>query len=153
MQSGASARWPGLALLSSVLIPTGRPADQARDQLATDATGIGAVEGTVGFWVEQVYGAWVLSGGGWAGQRAPRGSSHFGPRVGGIASVSRRFSNRLILAGYFTGYHQFSDSASAGANAPARLRLTTTGMAFGYSFTDEWRLQGGRPMFRFLPGA
>ncbi len=46
--AGWSAVWPGLGLLAGLTAPTGTAPDAAHKALATDATGVGAFQGTLG---------------------------------------------------------------------------------------------------------
>lgn len=57
--AGASTTVPGIGVLAGVTFPTGTPADSSRIRpLATDATGIGAYQGSLGLAAEQVFGPW-----------------------------------------------------------------------------------------------
>jgi hypothetical protein len=81
---------PGIAIQGALSVPTGRAADQAHDTLATDATGVGTYEGTVGFELQQISGPWFVAFDGWIGQRVPRATpaiaQSFSPRLTAVLS-------------------------------------------------------------------
>ncbi|MBK7581652.1 MAG: transporter [Myxococcales bacterium] len=68
---------PGIGLLTGVTLPTGRAVEKADKPLATDATGLGAVQVNGGVALEQVFGPWLVGLTGLVAYRAPR-------RVGGL---------------------------------------------------------------------
>ena len=69
--AGGSRVVPGIAALLGVTLPTGRAADAAHNPLATDATGIGAFQGTIGIALEQTFGPVYLGVNGILSVRSP----------------------------------------------------------------------------------
>lgn len=72
LYAGESRYVPGVALLLGVTLPTGTPVEAAVKPLATDATGLGAVQATGGLALEQAFGPWLLSLSGLVALRTPR---------------------------------------------------------------------------------
>jgi hypothetical protein len=62
---------PGIGLLLGCTIPSGRAPENARKPLATDATGVGALQGNLGVAVEQLWGPWLVSATWLVALRAP----------------------------------------------------------------------------------
>ena len=88
-----AVHWPGIALLAGATFPTGTPPDRATRTLATDATGAGTYDATIGLGLEKVgdhaYGA--VSG--WLTHRFARTVS-----VPGAAPLTESFSLRCDAA-------------------------------------------------------
>jgi hypothetical protein len=63
---------PGVALLAGLTLPTGVPVESASNLLATDATGIGAIQINGGVALEQTFGAWTVGATGLAAKRLTR---------------------------------------------------------------------------------
>ncbi len=70
--AGQAGRWPGLAALAAVTLPTGVPPESARKPLATDATGAGATEVSLGAAVERAFGPVLVHATGTGAWRSPR---------------------------------------------------------------------------------
>ena len=144
-------RWPGIALLAGATLPTGTPPDRATRTLATDATGAGSYDATVGLGLEKVgdhaYGA--VSG--WLTHRFARTLS-----VPGAAPLTESFSLRwtvLAVGGWvfdneagLAVYASLLDEGGAtvaGVRDPSTsLRLTTVGAAGVLPIRELWRVQG-----------
>ena len=146
-----SLAWPGVALLVGVTFPTGTPPDQAKRRLATDATGAGTYDATVGVAVEKTHGHGYAGLTGWVTHRfdrtvpvsgAPSIRESFGLRWTALAVGGYIFDSEAALALYVNVFGE-GDAAIDGASAPhTSLRLTTAGAAAVVPFRDVWRLQG-----------
>lgn len=84
---------PGIALLAGVTLPTGRAPEASARPLASDATGIGALQATVGLAAETSAGAWSFTLTGLVAKRAPR-------HVAGIRTVLAAQGSVLLAAAY-----------------------------------------------------
>jgi hypothetical protein len=85
-------RWriPGVSLLAGVVLPTGRPPEQAGDPLAAGATGAGALQLSGGVQVERTWGPWLATAYATLTARAPR-------QVNGVTSqLAPRLSTGVV---------------------------------------------------------
>jgi len=145
-----SLAWPGVALLVGVTFPTGTPPDQAKRRLATDATGAGTYDATVGVAVEKTHGHAYAGLSGWVTHRFDRTVSvsgalsmreSFGLRWTALAVGGYVFDSEAALALYLNVFGE-GDATIDGAGAQnTSLRLTTAGAAAVVPFRDVWRLQ------------
>lgn len=144
--AGASDVVPGIAMLVGLTLPTGTPADAAREPLATDATGIGAFQGTLGLALEQTYGPWLLNLSALAAKRTPRdvGGLHtaLGTQWTGLAAVAYAFDADAALA--LVASTTFEGAATiAGTDVPQSARAVSVLSASGtLAVGDHWRVQG-----------
>jgi len=144
--AGESLRSPGVAVLASVLFPTGRSPEQAQLALGSDATGSGAWQGSLGAAVEQTFGRVFVQGSALVQQRLPR-------RVG---SVTELLGTGFLVGGaagwVFESGGALGLSASTAVALPAWLDgvltkdtarwRTSLGVAAAFPLSDAWRLQG-----------
>jgi len=65
-----------------VTFPTGTPPESATKPLATDATGVGAYQGSLGVSVEQAFGPWLVSTYGIGAERLARTARGVHERLG-----------------------------------------------------------------------
>lgn len=144
---GEHALLPGIAIQAGLTFPTGRAADQAQDTLATDATGIGTYEGTVGFDLQQISGPWFVGFDGWIGKRVPRSTpsvaQSFSLRLTAVLSGGYVFSNDLSAGFFLSGWRQgpSRDTRSDMEISGSALSLTTVGVGAIMPLRDRWRLQ------------
>ena len=149
--AGASRVIPGVGALLGVTLPTGKPAD-AEDlrPLATDATGIGAYQASLGLAVEQAYGPWLLNVTGIAAARTARSVTTAGitvheqlaPQWTALAAVAYVFPSEVALAlsaSYATEGKATIDSKTAPRSGH---RLTTITCGGVLPLSDAWRVQG-----------
>lgn len=146
--SSEALDWPGLAVLAGVTFPTGTPPDEAK--LATDATGAGTYDATIGVGVEKIRGHAYASFDAWLTHRFARtvgvpGATpireSFGLRWTLLALGGYIFDNEAALALYVNILGE-GDATINGARAPiTSLRLTTAGGAVVVPFRDVWRIQ------------
>jgi hypothetical protein len=149
--AGEALYWPGLGLLASAVLPTGTPPDQAKNPSATDATGTGTYNATVGLAVEKVAGHAYGAIDGWVTYRFTRTVS-----VPGLAPLTESFAPQwtvLAVAGYvfdseaalalYVNFLAEGDGTVNGTRDPSSsLRLTTLGLAGVLPLRDRWRIQG-----------
>jgi hypothetical protein len=143
--------WPGFGLLASAVFPTGTPSDQAKSPLATDATGAGTYNLTIGADVEKVLGHAFASLNAWMTYRFDRTVA-----TSGAAAITESFAlqwTALAVAGYvfdseaalglYLNVLQEGDGTVNGTrDAGTSLRLSTAGLVAVLPFHDVWRLQG-----------
>ena len=149
--AGASRSVPGIAALSGITFPTGTPPD-AEDlrPLATDATGIGAFQGSLGLAVEQVFGAWLVSATGLVAVRSARNVTTGGvtvherlaPQWTALGAVAYVLPSEAAIA-LSISYATEGNAVIDGAEAAGSGRRMTTGTLGGLlPLSDSWRLQG-----------
>jgi hypothetical protein len=135
---------PGIGLLAGATLPTGRSAESAENTLATDATGIGAVQGNGGVALEQSFGPWMVGLSGLAALRAPRTVGRtrlvLAPQLTALASVGYAFSSGATAAA-FASYAVEGDSTADGVTVPdSARRVTSISVAGAYPITDQLRM-------------
>jgi hypothetical protein len=142
--------WPGFALLAGATIPTGTPVDRATQPLATDVTGAGVYELTIGAAIEKVSGHFYAGLNLWATHRFTRTVANQGQ-----SSITQSFSLRWTVLGVLgyvfdseAGLALYANLVNEGAAAindvadPASsLRTTTVGAAGGLPLTRSWKVQ------------
>jgi hypothetical protein len=145
--AGDSEIWPGVSMLLGLTLPTGTAFDRAKKPLVTDATGIGAVQGTVGVALEQIVaGHWLLSLSGLLTQRMSRRASGVDETLGlngGLAATAGYLTEGDGLALVFS-YNSEANATIDGAIAQGTgRRQTSLGLAGGMTLGRDWRLQAG----------
>lgn len=150
---GASVVIPGIALSLGLTLPTGRAPEAARYPLATDATGTGAVQGSISLALEQTYGPYLINMAGTVALRGARtvGDVHErqGAQLIGFIAGGYSFKNDAVLA-LTASYIAELDATINGARTPKSGRAATRlGVAGGYPISNTWRLQGS--VFSDLP--
>jgi len=121
---------PGIALLLGLTVPSGRAPESARLPLASDATGVGAVQLNAGLALERVVDRWLFGLSGLVAKRLSR-------RVQGLESDLGTQFTLLGNAGYV-----FADEAS--------LALAVTFTAEGDASIDRVEASGtARRLLRF----
>ena len=143
--AGASRRIPGIAVLASVILPTGLPLEQATHPLSTDSTGTGAVQGALGLSLEQTFGKVLvnLTGSGTihSARNAQGVHSLLGPSFYALGAVGYSFDAGPVAAltlSYTRSLDTRIDGAAVAASGLAQLRF---GLSGGYSINDTWRVQ------------
>jgi hypothetical protein len=141
--SGQYRYVPGVAVLLGITAPTGKPVDRSEKPLATDATGVGAWQGTAGLALEQTFGDWFVGVTAFAADRLPR-------TVQGLdGKLATRFTLLAVGAWSFSSDGVLAMSLSYQAEGNATLggqvqpdsgqRAWTIGLSGGWSFSDVWR--------------
>lgn len=139
------SRFPGLALLGGLAVPTGRAPESAKAVLGTDATGTGAFQISLGLAAEKTFDAWIvqLTGSGtWSSPRT----------VLGVSSQRSIALTTLAAVGYVVGHGaaigahaQYSadfGTSYGGSTAPDSVRATTKlGVTASMTLRTAWRVQ------------
>jgi hypothetical protein len=137
---------PGIGVLVGVTLPTGRPPDDAKKPLGSDATGVGAVQLSAGLALERSFGKLLLSLTGLAAKRLSRElgdlRSELGAQLSAIGGASYALSDALAAA-FIVTYTYEGDARVDGRRAPdtarRQLRCALGGSA---GVGDDWRLHG-----------
>jgi len=146
LRPGESASLPGVAIVPSLTVPTGRPPDASRTLFATDVTGIGAWELGLAFIFERAFGHVALHGTGAAYWRAPRGvlglPQQLGPR--GVVLVGAGWVFDDGVAAWLSVSHSFElDAAVDGQRAQGTgRRATQASVIVMLPLSDAWRARG-----------
>jgi hypothetical protein len=144
--AGQSTTIPGVAALVGITLPTGRAVEDAHKPLATDATGVGAVQLNAGLALEQTFGPWLFNLTGLVAKRLPRNANgvdtalatQWSALVGAAYSFPNDAGLGLLFS--FTGE---GDATTAGVTRPGSSRRTILLSLSGlWPITDRWRLQG-----------
>ena len=143
---GRARSTPGLALLGGLTLPTGTPPDGARRPLATDATGIGAIQGSVGGALEERVGPFMLGLSAIGAVRTSRSIGRvdetLGPQLTGLASVAYTTERDLTLATAASVTREAAARA-AGSTIPSSARTVTQAtLAALYPLSEGLRVQG-----------
>lgn len=146
IEPGASPTWPGVALAWSLTLPTGRSPEDAQSPLATDVTGTGGVAAGADLFLERSFGDVFVQLVGSALWRAPRVVGDLHPQRGlafsGFAAGGYSFDSGLVTA-VTLSYRAELDGRLDGVTVPESGHETTrAGLAAGYSFSFDWRIQG-----------
>lgn len=135
---------PGIGLLLGVTFPTGTAVEDAHKPLATDATGIGTFQGTLGIAIEQIFGSWIIGLSGWGSKRSSRSSRgiHYdlATQFTALASAAYVLDSGASFAA-FLSYASEGNSSINDTEVPQSshrlLRLTLAGL---YPPSDRTRL-------------
>ena len=146
IEPGASPTWPGIALAWSLTLPTGRSPEDATSPLATDATGTGGTAAGADLFLERTFKDVFVQVAGSALWRAPRVVGDLHPQRGlafsAFAAGGYSFDNGLVTA-LTLSYRAELDGRLDGVTVPdSGHEITRAGLAAGYSFSFDWRLQG-----------
>lgn len=145
-----AARWPGLALLAAATMPTGRPVDAATQPLATDATGAGTYDATIGVGFERTGDHAYAALNGWLTHRFARtvgvpGASpthqSFGLRWTALAVGGYVFDNEAAAALYVSVLGEGAATIDGARDPSTVKRLTTVGAAGLWPVAELWRAQ------------
>ena len=149
---------PGVAMLGGASLPSGTSVAGAEKPLATDATGIGAVQVHAGVAIEQVWGHWMLNLAAILSIRAPETvsgiHSQLGPQLSSFLGVGYTFDNEAALAASL-GYTFEMRAEVNGETIPGTARRAPQfGISGLFPLGDHMRLSGGPTVHvPFLPGA
>ena len=147
---------PGIAALVGVTFPTGTPPEKASDQeLATDATGIGAFQGNLGVNIEQIFGNWLVSVYGIVAKRASRTANDVRTTLGtqwtALAAVAYALPHDYAIAASVS-YTGEGDAEVAGADvADSARRIPILGVSGVVPLSDHFRFQGALSMNPPIP--
>jgi hypothetical protein len=155
VNAGERGRWPGVAIIAGLTLPTGQPLDEAPadDPLSTSGTGSGSFEGSVGLAVEEIIGSGFVSLTGWVSKRTARATAgveqSFAPRLSALLSGGYTFGHDFTVGAFASLLRQGDASDASGAIANSGVSLVTTGAALAVPFWQTWRLQ--TTLFSDLP--
>jgi len=155
VNAGERGRWPGVAIIAGLSLPTGRPLDEADtdDPLSASGTGTGSFEGTVGLALEEIIGSGFVSMTGWVSKRSARAAAgveqSFAPRLSALVSGGYTFGHDITVGAFASLLRQGDNSDANGAIANSGVSLATAGGAVAVPFWQLWRLQ--TTLFTDLP--
>lgn len=134
---------PGIGVLSGITLPTGTPAESASKPLATDATGIGAVQANGGLALEQAFGPWLVGLSGILSIRPPRtvGSTRMAlaPQLMVLASGGYAFPSGVTAAAVVS-YAAEGNATANDVTVPASARrIVTVSLASAVPLSDQFR--------------
>jgi hypothetical protein len=150
LTAGSSAPWPGVGLLAGVTAPTGRAPDAAATVLATDVTGAGTWDLSLGLGVEQSWERWYVAFNAWATHHLghqvglPGGSTtkeSFSPRLTGLIIGGYLFPNDMAAAIYLNAFQEGDKTRDGRAEDASAVRLTTVGGTWVWPWAPHWRSQ------------
>jgi hypothetical protein len=137
---------PGIAALAGVTLPTGVPPDKAEKPLATDATGVGALQASAGAAVEQVFGPVLVNLTGTAAWRAPRsvGSLRVQPGLQLVAfgGVGVYLPHDAMLALSLAYTSELTTRADGEAVPDSARAFTRVSLGAGLPLLGPWRMLG-----------
>lgn len=144
--SGRSKYIPGIAMLAGLTLPTGRAVEASSRPLATDATGIGTLQGNIGMAVEQTYGHWLVNGTFLVAKRVGRTvngvTETLGTQFTALVATAYAFDNDAALA-LLASFTVEGQAVINGARVPdSQRRLLLVSLAGLWPLSDTWRLQG-----------
>jgi hypothetical protein len=145
--------WPGIGLLASVLIPTGRSSGEATSPSSTDATGTGTFNATIGLEIAKARGpfyglldAWVTYCGDLTvtppGGTAMAMTTSFPLQWTLLALAGYVFDSEAALALYLNALERGDDTLDGVRQPGTVLRLTTVGLSGVLPLRELWRIQG-----------
>ena len=147
---------PGIAVLAGVTFPSGTAPEKASDQqLATDATGIGAFQGNLGVNVEQIFGNWLVSIYGIVAKRASRTANGVSTTLGtqwtALAAVAYTLPHDYAVAASVS-YTGEGDSEVNGTDVTdSARRIPIVGVSGVVPLSDHFRFQGALSMNPPIP--
>lgn len=153
VEPGHYVIWPGVAVSGTMTLPSGRPAEEATNTQATDATGAGAFQLGAGLSLEQTFGHVLVHLTGslaWRDWRlVGRTRVHDGLGLSVLGAAGWTFDDGAALAltaSYSVDGAPEIDGVTVRDAGRAHTRLGVIG---GRGITDRLRLQGG--VFGDLP--
>ncbi len=145
--AGESRYVPGIAFLAGVTLPTGRPPESAKNKLAADATGVGALTGNFGLALEQNFGAWLVSVSGLVAFRASRSvgdvTAGLSPQFTALFALGYSFKNDAALALIVSYAGEGNGRINGESIMDSSRRTLLMGTSGVWPINDTWRVQGG----------
>ncbi len=143
--------WPGVALVGSLVFPTGKAAGSGTNAAGTDATGTGTFSASLGVALEKIHGPLYFDLQGWVTYSRDRtvDSPGFGSTTTsfplqitalGVAGIV--FDNEAALAAYVSFLDRGDTSLNGVTQPGSELRLTTAGLSGLLPIGERWRVQG-----------
>ncbi|MEO7332150.1 MAG: transporter, partial [Minicystis sp.] len=144
--AGGPLAVPGLALSAGATFPTGRAPEGSEKPLATDATGTGAMQGSLSMALEQSYRSWLDSLSGTVAFRGARavGEVHQqqGAQLLAFAAGGYSFDDGALLALTASYSYEFETRINAAIVPESARAGTRLGVAGGMLLPRSFRLQG-----------
>lgn len=149
------AYWPGFALLAGVVFPTGKSVGDGTNPTATDATGTGTFNASLGIGLEKVHGPLYAALNVWATYSAsstltppppPSGmtpapvSTSYPLQLTALAVAGYVFENEAAVALYVNFLERGDTTVNGVAAGGSGLRLTTVGTTGIWPVEVDWRL-------------
>ena len=138
--------WPGVAVLAGGTAPTGRTVENSGDLLGTNATGLGAWQGTLGLALEQSYGPILVNLTGLLTDRTSRDvfgvHETLGLQFTGLAAVGYAFHFNAGLAFIVQTSIEQDPVLDGVTQQGAGRQSTAIGLAGGGPLWEDWRFQG-----------
>jgi hypothetical protein len=152
--------WPGIGLLGSVVIPTGKASGAGTNPSSTDATGTGTPNATLGLDLEKTRGPFYAALDAWVTYCfdltvTPPGASgmslttSFPLQWTVLALAGYVFANDAAVALYANLLERGDDTLDGVRQTGTVLRLTTVGVSGLLPLHQLWRVQG--TLFGDLP--
>ena len=138
---------PGIALLAGATLPTGVAPEAANNPLATDATGIGALQLHAGLALEKTFGPWLVSAAGLVAQRLSRSVHDIDVTLAAQWSVvlagAYTFGNAAGIA--LSASYATEGNATIDGSEQERTgrRLVTVTASGALPLSDHLRMHGG----------
>ncbi len=148
---------PGIAVLVGLTFPTGTAPEAASRPLATDATGVGAFQGTLGLALEQSRGPWLVGVSALLAKRTSRS-------VQGVDTTLGAHGTLLVTTTYaFHGGAAVAALVSYGVEARAVVngsdvegsarRIPLLSLSWTLPLGEDWRIHQSLFLTPPLPGA
>ncbi|HEY4394802.1 MAG TPA: hypothetical protein VGP64_12095 [Polyangia bacterium] len=141
--------WPGFAVLGGVVFPTGKAVSDGTNPAATDATGTGTFNASLGIDVEKVHGPLYVALNLWAtysaSSSAPGASgttitTSYPLQLTALAVAGYVFDNEAAVALYVNFLERGDTTVSVPVSGSTSLRLTTAGVTGLVPVAVDWRL-------------
>lgn len=141
--------WPGLALLAGVVFPTGKSVGDGTNPAATDATGTGTFNASLGIDLEKVHGplyaalnTWVTYSGDSStpGANGTTITTSYPLQLTALAVAGYVFESEAAAALYLNFLERGETSVDGATSAGSGLRLTTVGATGLLPVAEDWRL-------------
>lgn len=136
---------PGFAILAGASLPTGRAIEDAKNPLATDATGLGSAQLSLGLDVERALGRWLVDGSALITQRLARTVGEVHERLGlagsAFAAGGYAFRHERALALFASATFEGRATINGQTVPDSSRLLTTVGLSGGTPLPEGFRLQ------------
>jgi hypothetical protein len=141
--------WPGFALLAGVVFPTGKAVGDGTNPAATDATGTGTFNASLGVDLEKVHGPLYFALNLWgtysADSSAPGANgttitTSYPLQLTALAVAGYVFDSEAAVALYLNFLERGDTTVSVPTSGPSDLRLTTVGATGLLPVAEDWRL-------------
>ncbi|HLK92955.1 MAG TPA: hypothetical protein VKZ18_23885 [Polyangia bacterium] len=140
--------WPGFALLGGVVFPTGKAVGDGTNATATDATGTGTFNASLGISLEKVHGplygalnVWgTYSGASSTPSAAGTITTSYPLQLTALAVAGYVFESEAAAALYINFLERGDTTVNGTTQSGSELRLTTVGATGMLPVAESWRL-------------